>query len=143
MEPWCGGANSRALTLLAVKDELTVEFCAERAQAAGYRYAAVQSIAWCYGGNDISKYTEPGTCWMHCNGDPDQQCGGPCSNSMYMLDVPGTLLRSGGVKVVMVLSCKSSGYCVYCAFCSVLVGVHAYAWTSPSTAYSGPAVAWL
>lgn len=68
--------------------DVTIDRCVQLARAAGYKYAGVQYSRQCFGGNDISSFTLPGTCNMTCMGDPRQNCGGICSNAIYVTD-PG------------------------------------------------------
>lgn len=68
---------------------MTVEKCALMAAAWGYKFFALQWYYECYGGNDITRYTQPGTCDRPCRGDNRQMCGGACANSIYALAASG------------------------------------------------------
>jgi hypothetical protein len=92
----CPGPNTgRALELLGSSSSMTIELCAGMASARGFTYSAVQSHQQCFGGNDVSRYSLPGTCNLPCSGNTSQICGGDCANSIY--DVSGKLKRSKGL----------------------------------------------
>lgn len=87
-EPTCADSTARVLTFLGEdRGGMTIEKCASWAAVRGFRYSAVQWYFQCYGGNDISRYTQPGTCNTPCDGNRGQACGGGCSNSIFV--VPG------------------------------------------------------
>jgi hypothetical protein len=85
-EPVCTeDLNARALTFIANDEQaMTVEQCKILASQMGFAYAAVQWHSQCFGGFDISQYTEAGTCDRPCSGDSSQMCGGSCTNAMYL-----------------------------------------------------------
>ncbi len=72
-EPTWGEEHTRSLSsLVVISYAMNVEMCIQAAAVAGYKYAAVQSAKWCFAGDDISEYSEPGTCDYACAGNPDQ-----------------------------------------------------------------------
>jgi hypothetical protein len=63
---------------------MTIQKCIQLAEDRGLKYAAVQIGTWCHAGNDISAYVAPGKCDRPCSGNPDQKCGGPLTNAIYL-----------------------------------------------------------
>ena len=82
-EPDCGA--NRALALVAREDAMTMERCAYLAAAKGFTYFGLQWYKECWAGNDISRYTQQGTCNTPCGGNSQQTCGGSCANSLHTL----------------------------------------------------------
>ena len=81
----------RALSSFYHEDSaMTVEMCQSLVRAAGFKYAAVQSTRFCFGGNDISRYINPGNCNTPCAGNQEQNCGGSCVNRIFKVstDIP-------------------------------------------------------
>jgi hypothetical protein len=78
---------------------MTQEMCYDLVRAAGYKYAAVQAIYHCFGGNDISKYVTPAgeKCDSPCGGNAAQNCGGPCVNRIFKVP-QGKLLDCAGLE---------------------------------------------
>ncbi|WIA38266.1 hypothetical protein OEZ86_001606 [Tetradesmus obliquus] len=66
----CGMPQYRPMPYFGDYTDLTIDKCVQLARAAGYKYAGVQYSRQCFGGNDISSFTLPGTCNMTCMGDP-------------------------------------------------------------------------
>lgn len=64
---------------------MTVELCKRLARTPPLRfvYAAVQNGDTCFGGNDITQYTNTGTCDSPCTGNNQTVCGGAWVNAIY------------------------------------------------------------
>eukprot|EP00198_Chlamydomonas_reinhardtii_P014006 XP_001703343.1 predicted protein [Chlamydomonas reinhardtii] len=83
--------NGRTMPVVLAwdKKDLTLEYCAALARAAGLRLYGVQFSWFCFGGNDLSLATSLGPsveCTMPCGGNSNQICGGPYANNVYILD---------------------------------------------------------
>lgn len=98
----CGSPTSRALAFLGLEDGfMTRERCFALAKMKGYKYAALQWVSACFGGNDISLYLNPGgsgyfqcaqcdgQCSALCSGNTlvgaasSTTCGGWCANNIF------------------------------------------------------------
>ncbi|GIM12682.1 hypothetical protein Vretimale_15979, partial [Volvox reticuliferus] len=67
--------------------QMTPEFCASLAQAAGCTIFSVQYGEDCHGGYDLQAATRMGpstVCNMACTGNRSQTCGGLYSNFIYI-----------------------------------------------------------
>lgn len=71
------------MQLLGESGAMTVALCRQTARQSNLAFFGVQNGDQCFGGNDLSKFTNPGTCYKQCAGDAQVNCGGPCSNQIY------------------------------------------------------------
>jgi len=65
---------------------LTTARCTSQCLKLGYKYAATQFSSWCFCGNEYGKYgKQPSNnkCFLDCQGDRSQKCGGVWANSVY------------------------------------------------------------
>ncbi|PNW74330.1 hypothetical protein CHLRE_13g604250v5 [Chlamydomonas reinhardtii] len=84
---------TRLLPVVLASDQknLTLEWCAALARAAGLKLFGVQFSWFCFGGNDLAFATSLGPsteCTMPCGGNSSQICGGPYSNNVYAQNGP-------------------------------------------------------
>ncbi|KAK3075865.1 hypothetical protein LTR53_000438 [Teratosphaeriaceae sp. CCFEE 6253] len=134
---------------------MTVEACTSACVADGYTYAGLEYAGECYCANTLRTYAAPvtdGRCYMSCNGDQDETCGGPNGLSLYQLtgwydvgcwnDTVGSRslrYQQYGIASVNVqtctAACKKAGY----SLAGVEYGSECYCDKAPQN-YGGPAV---
>lgn len=81
--------NPRSLSWYAGDDvpakNMSGTLCVQYCDQKGYSLAGTEYASECFCGDELvgSSTAESATCFMPCNGTPDEQCGGPARLSLY------------------------------------------------------------
>lgn len=81
------GTRGRDLDGAAFKDpSMTVKQCLSLCSGQGFKYAGLQSGAWCFCGNSYGRHkAASASCTTKCAGDQKLICGGEWTNSIWEL----------------------------------------------------------